>query len=241
MLDSGGMALLSCHHPDNLREHQVTDLERFFRRLVGNLAAADPARLHRPIPLADVQHDILPYRTSRRALELDTSEDYEMVLLRLCAGEGGLVRTEPEDARARFARELESPHPDLGVLHQFENVLLTLRSEPIARALGPEPGAPSAFAPPAARPVPDIGLPELDETAAPEPDAPAEPAAESVEDEPLGPHCLYCGGGLPAGRTVKFCPHCGQSQTAPTCPRCRAEMDPGWRHCVNCGAAVARD
>ena len=113
----------------------MTDLERFFRRLVGNLAGTDPARLHRPLPLADVEQDILPYRANRRALELDSSEDYEMVLLRLCAGEGGFVRTEPEEARISFARELQSPNPDLGILRLFENVVLTLRSEPLARAL----------------------------------------------------------------------------------------------------------
>ncbi len=117
----------------------MTDLERFFRRLVANLAATDPARLHRPIPLDDIRAAIVPYRTNRRALPLDSSEDYELVLLRLCAGEGGCVRTEPEEARARFAEELASPNPDLDVLRRFENVLVSLRSEPLARALEPEP------------------------------------------------------------------------------------------------------
>jgi hypothetical protein len=115
----------------------VTDLERFFRRLVGNLASTDPARLHRPIPLDDVRQTIVPYRANRRALGLESSEDYELVLLRLCAGEGGFVRTEPEEARARFAEELRGNNPDLEVLGAAEDVLLTLRSEPLARALGP--------------------------------------------------------------------------------------------------------
>jgi hypothetical protein len=214
----------------------VTDLERFFRRLVGNLAAADPACLHRPLPLADIQRDILPYRANRRALELDSSEDYELVLLRLSAGEEGLVRTEPEEARARFAEELGSPNPDLGVLHRFENVLLTLRSEPLARALAPEARAEAAYAPPA--PVPELDLPELGEDMLlPELDQNTDRAA--APDEPDDVRCLYCGGGLPAHRTVKFCPHCGQSQAAPTCPRCHGEVEPGWKHCVTCGAAVS--
>ena len=89
----------------------MTDLERFFRRLVANLAASDPARLHRPIPLEDIHESIVPYRSNRRALLLDSSEDYELVLLRLCAGEGGLVRTEPEEVRARFAEEAGAPTP----------------------------------------------------------------------------------------------------------------------------------
>ena len=65
----------------------MTDLERFFRRLVANLAGTDPALLHRPIPLEDIHQSIVPYRTNRRALQLESSEDYELVLLRLCAGE----------------------------------------------------------------------------------------------------------------------------------------------------------
>lgn len=208
----------------------MTDLERFFRRLVGNLASTDPARLHRPIPLDDVRQTIVPYRANRRALGLESSEDYELVLLRLCAGEGGFVRTEPEQARARFAQELHGPNPDLEVLGAAENVVLTLRSEPLARALGPEPEPEAVYAPPAPAPTDVPDFPDLDEPA--EPEAPA--------DEPVPPHCLYCGGALPAHRAVNFCPHCGQSQTVAVCPHCHGELEPGWRHCVSCGAAVGQ-
>lgn len=210
----------------------MTDLERFFRQLVRNLASTDPARLHRPIPLEDVIHAIVPYRSNRRALQLDTSEEYELVIMRLCAGEGGFLRTDPEEARARFARELASPNPDLAVLHQVENVVLAIRSEPLARALGPEPEL--EFVPPGHIPqgAPSVELPEVPELEdLPEPDAATEEAA---------PHCLFCGGALPTHRTVNFCPHCGQDQRIAQCPDCRTELEPGWRHCVNCGAAVGQ-
>lgn len=207
----------------------MNHLERFFRRLVGNLASTDPARLHRPIPLEDVRYTILPYRANRRALGLESSEDYELLVLRLCAGEGGFVRTEPAEARARFVEELRSPNPDLSALDAFENVLLTLRAEPLARALGPEPE--QAFAPP---PLPASDVPEF-----PDLDEPAEP--EPAAEEPVPPHCLYCGGALPTNRAVNFCPHCGQSQTVAVCPHCHGELEPGWRHCVSCGAAVSQD
>jgi hypothetical protein len=220
----------------------VTDLERFFRRLVGNLASTDPARLHRPLPLADIQHDILPYRANRRALGLDSSEEYELVLLRLCAGEGGLVRAEPEEARARFAKELESPNPDLTVLDAFDSVLLTLRSEPLARALGPEPE--SAYAPSRDQPSApdDFELPDLpdlgnqDEPAESDPEHRLDPASDIAGST----HCLFCGGTLPTHRTVKFCPHCGQNQTTPVCPQCHGELEIGWKHCVNCGTVVGK-
>lgn len=236
----------------------MTDVERFFRRLVANLASSDPARLHHPIPLEDVYQSIIPYRSNRRALHLETSEDYEMVLLRLCAGEGELVRTEPEDARVEFAEEVKSPNPDLDVLRRLEHVVISLRSEPLARALDPEPEVerpyltPSAAMPPAP-PIPGLDLPQLEaiepvdeaETLLdddPLPDEPDRPVLDEdqLADEPAdpAPHCLYCGDRLPADRPVRFCPHCGQRQTPPECPRCHSEVEPGWRHCVSCGAAL---
>jgi hypothetical protein len=222
----------------------VTELERFFRRLVANLAGSDPARLHRPIPLEDIHESIVPYRSNRRALLLDSSEDYELVLLRLCGGEGGLVRTEPEEARARFAEEAASTNPDLTVLRKFEHVLISIRSEPLARALGPDPDPDLPYAPPPAGPsltgLDLSGLDPINDLDPIDPDVVTEEIGEGVEPLPdEAPQCLYCGGGLPVGRAVRFCPHCGQRQAPPECPRCHAEVEPGWRHCVTCGAALA--
>ena len=60
----------------------MTDLERLFRRLVDNLIAIDPARLHRPIALSDLLNSVIPYRTTRRALNIDSAEDYDTLILR---------------------------------------------------------------------------------------------------------------------------------------------------------------
>lgn len=210
----------------------MTDLERLYRRLVQQLAATDPARLHRPLPLDEIVHSLVPYRANRRALGVDTSEEYELVLMRLCAGEGGLARTEPEEARARFAAELGSSNPDLAALHSFESVLITLRPEPLSRVLDsadtelePEPAA-----------LPDIpgleALAELDDEVGPDPDP------ETIPEPEAPSRCAYCGGRLPSGRAVNFCPHCGQNQTVVLCPGCRSEVEPGWKHCVHCGRAV---
>jgi hypothetical protein len=218
----------------------VTDLERLFRRLVRNLAGTEPARLHQPLPLADIYQSIVPYRSNRRSLQLESSEDYELVLLRLAAGEGGFVRTEPEEARKKLAAEVASSNPDLTLLRRVENVFLTLRSEPLAYALGPEP---EPAAPPLvdARPAPaPLGLPELPELPElSEPDErPELPELEPTTPEEGVPHCLFCGGTLPGHRTVTFCPHCGQRQGPATCPACHSEVEPGWRHCVSCGSAL---
>lgn len=231
----------------------MTEVERFFRRLVSTLASTDPARLQGPLPLDDITGSILPYRAHRRALGLDTVEDYEAVLLRLCAGEGDLVWTEPEEARARFVAELRSPHPDLTALYAFENVVLTFRPEPLLWALAPAPEPRPEYQEPDARaadPEPTPQVIDTEEEAPPEPvivlgaaqyEAEPEPEAEPETEEiegPAAPTCLYCGGSLPTNRQVNFCPHCGQSQTRILCPECRNEVEQGWRHCVNCGAAV---
>jgi hypothetical protein len=199
---------------------------------VQQLAATDPARLHRPLPLDEIVHSLVPYRANRRALGVDTSEEYELVLMRLCAGEGGLARTEPEEARARFAAELGSSNPDLAALHSFESVLITLRPEPLSRVL--DSADPELEPEPAALPdIPGLeALAELDDESGPDPDPETLPEAEAPS------RCAYCGGRLPSGRAVNFCPHCGQNQTVVLCPGCRSEVEPGWKHCVNCGRAV---
>ncbi len=217
----------------------MTDLERFFRRIVSNLAATDPRRLGEPIPLADIPLSIVPYRTNRRALRLDSSEEYEMVLLRLCAGEGGYIRTDPEQVRQKFEAETRSANPDLEVIHRFEDVSIVLRADRVDRAMQPAeefdvmPAAGPPLAPRFDEPE-EIGEHEIEEAVADE-----ELGEEELPpaDESSGSQCVYCGGGLP-GRPVNFCPHCGQSQVATVCPRCHADVEPGWRHCVNCGAAL---
>ena len=231
----------------------MTEVEKFFRRLVSTLAASNPARLQGPLLLDDITGSILPYRTHRRALELDTVEDYEAVLLRLCAGEGDLVRTEPEDARKRFVAESRSNNPDLTALYAFENVYLSFRPEPLLWALAPDPRA--DYAPPAPpleaslpepeppgpeveEPVLVLGAAQLEMPPRPEESDPAL-ADEMVEAaEPPGPAACTAADHSPPTAPVNFCPHCGQSQTQILCPECRSEVEPGWRHCVNCGAAV---
>ncbi len=229
----------------------MTDLERFFRRIVTNLAAADARRLREPVPLADIPVSIVPYRTNRRALQVDTSEEYEMVLLRLCAGEGGYVRTDPEQVRQKFEAEARSANPDLEVLHRFEDVSILLRPDRVDRALRPIPEAIDAT--PISLFTPTASLNDTEEMVEEEmveEEMVEEEIGEMIEeevageefapgDEPAGSQCVYCGGALP-DRPVNFCPHCGQSQVATVCSSCHAEVEPGWRHCVNCGVALGR-
>lgn len=214
----------------------MEDLSRFFRQIVRNLAAADPARLRRPLSAGEIRQTILPYRANRRALQLETSEDYELVLIRLCAGEGGFARTEPDDVQAEFAAEALNSNPDLRIVHRHEDAVVILNQKLLARALDPAQGlafAPSdqRFAPPAAE----------EPVSAPDPPAPRR-GSSKPRTGPLPPAiCRACRGKLPPERSVKFCPHCGASQALTHCPECQTELEPAWRHCVTCGAAVKRD
>ncbi len=233
----------------------MNDLQRFFRQLVTNLAAVDPARVHRPLAIADIQHDILPYRANRRALQVDTSEDYESLLLRLCAGEDGLATMEPHEIQTRFALELKAPSPDLSLLNQHADARLLLATTPVTQVLRAHPHA--AYAPPGdswSSPEP-AGNEEYapggrEEETSIEADAPTteaislddirlppEPMRRRVSDR--APMCPYCGSTLPVGRQVNFCPQCGQTQSAARCSECLAEIEVGWRHCIACGALAA--
>lgn len=51
--------------------------------------------------------------------------------------------------------------------------------------------------------------------------------------------CAFCGEGLPAGRRIRFCPHCGGDQRLHPCPRCDAVLERDWRYCISCGHETA--
>jgi predicted RNA-binding Zn-ribbon protein involved in translation (DUF1610 family) len=203
-----------------------SDLERFFAQLVRNLAAINPARLRQPLTLAEIRESIIPYRANRRALQLESSEDYELIVMRLCAGEGGFAITEPEEAHAEFVNELEGPNPDLTIVERHRKAVLALEPRSVAKALNPKPEL--AYAPWEEQ-VSHAALTRKAE-------------ADAAERLPPAPdrtlQCTHCGAGLPVDRPVNYCPKCGQSQLR--CPKCRAELERGWRHCVSCGAALGQ-
>jgi hypothetical protein len=214
----------------------MTDVERLFRQLVANLRATDPTRLRQPLLLADIRQSLVPYRANRRALQMESSEDYEVALMRLCAGVGGFAHTGPDEVRDEFLREVESPNPDLTLIQQREGAVVHLNSDAVARVLDQRPDqayAPQDHAsytprpqqPRAATPVP---TPRKSRKAAPEPARAEEKAAR----------CPRCGGALPVNRVANFCPQCGQNLVRRKCPACQTELEASWKHCVNCGATA---
>jgi len=238
------------------------ELDRLFRRVVANLAALDPSRVHGPVEVAELYEQLVPYRTHRTSLAMDTHEDYEMALLRLLAGERGYAFVEPEAARAALAAEAASINPDTGLYRQFRSATVTFDLEHVSAALGeleaPGTGPPPSSAPQEPEPArtraePDW-FPEItgeaeerepparakardDAAAEALPFALEEEGAEAPGVEPrrgTAP-CAYCGGALPFGRAVIYCPHCGQNVGVVHCPACGTELDVGWHFCITCG------
>ena len=225
----------------------MDELTRFARRLVEQLTASKEG-VNRAVPIGLIREKILPYRTHRRALMLDSVEDYETVLLRLAAGERGFVRTLPPAAAKRCQDELAGANPDLGLLDELADSTIQITSLAAAQIVGDEEevalseakGAVSAEAPvPSAPPRPQGDKPQSRRTA-----EVASVAPRPREDHPPPPvpsgagECRHCHHVMPAGRTVVFCPWCGGRLIPFTCARCQTELDSEWRHCITCGAPV---
>ena len=237
----------------------MTDLDPLFRLLVRRLAEQDPARVHQPIAINELMDAVLPYRLVRRELGVDTAEDYEALLLQLCAGEGGFVQSDAA-AQSAMAAELTKPLPDLTLLRVYGETSVVLRTDPMRSALAENPEARYAPpGPPESAPV-VYEEPESDEPRDPEPverplwgtavvvqskslpfdaidrDAvAAHPEPDSELDAGSRVRCPFCGGILPPRMMINFCPHCGMGQDVGKCRACGADMDLGWRFCVACG------
>jgi hypothetical protein len=231
----------------------MDELDRLYRRLVQNIRAAFPDLLTRPFEVSQIYQHVIPYRLNRRELGLDTNEEYELTLMQLLSGARGLIAGDDEMQRALRA-ELESPNPDLTAFRAFATSMVSLAPEalraleaqPLVRSTGPSAAAPER--PPATAQVEMAGR-ATEEVAVGEegPPRPLQARAESkrkspprstaaARPTPVG--CRYCGGELPEGREVTFCPHCGQNLTVKQCPACSTELELGWRYCVTCGRQV---
>lgn len=206
------------------------DLHVLFARLARALHDAAPTRVVQPFEIAELSARWIPYASIRGELALPTIEEYELLLMRLVSGEGGLVFAD-ESLQDDLRRELASSNPDLSALRTYGSARITLAREAVRNALDLEPGSlpqPSVTeARPAARPRAPEQSPVGDPTATP-------PLPRTT------PHlsCQFCGRNLPSDRPIAYCPYCGLNVTTQLCPGCSSEVSPGWRFCVTCGRAI---
>jgi hypothetical protein len=238
----------------------VDELTRFAQRLVEQLGATGEG-VHRPVEIATLRETVLPYRAHRRALGIETVEDYETVLLRLVAGERGYVKTMPAQAAERCREELAHSNPDLGVLDEVGAATIQITSMAAAQIVdgggdGRTGGQPEkAVERPVGRVTEQVvedkprasvkveRPPKKPAQSAPPPEAIVSSelsmsSVSSAKSASPGGSCPQCQHAIPSGRQVVFCPWCGTRLIPFTCARCQTELDSRWKHCITCGAPV---
>ena len=241
----------------------MDNLDRMFRHLARTVRAKHPQYLSQPFTVAELHQSILPYRLHRRELGLETNEDYEITLSELLAGSRDYLIVD-ESMRDRLRSELASKNPDPTAFKQFATYTVAL-SPGALRSLEAGPGddvstpltldamgstPTTAETPVAATPVnnPPPSPPAPRAASAPSPPPPKAASRISSSRSPIGSRavvagagdrCRYCNELLPDGRTITFCPHCGQNLTVVNCEACGTELEVGWKFCPVCGRPAA--
>lgn len=220
----------------------MDQLDRIFQRLVHNIRSRNPSHVSLPFTVAELYEQFVPYRHNRRELGIETNQDYEVTVMRLLSGERGYLLGDAGMQEA-LRNELEARDPDVGAFREYSATEVSISPEALQQLGGAPRGAPRK--PPAAAAVerePDAAAAMAAEpptatdpqaVAAGAPQAPATPA--DARPEYTKTRCRFCGGDLPEGREVKFCPTCGQNLAISRCPACGSDIEAGWRFCITCG------
>lgn len=187
------------------------DLDRLFRQLVVNIRAEYPQYLTSPFPVAEVYQSVVPYRTNRNELGIEMHEDYELALTRLLAGERGYVSGDPAMRQALSGKNKIN-------FRNYAASLIEISADAVAHL--------DEIMRRSGRPI----TPTVSPVASPRATAPMTIIAS-------GP-CAFCGGHLPDGRRITFCPYCGQNVTVKLCPACSAELEVHWSFCPVCGREI---
>jgi len=242
----------------------MDDLDRVFHRLVSNIRHRHSEYLTLPFTVQELYETLIPYRHHRRELGIETNQDYEIAMSRLLSGERDYLLAD-QVMRDKLKAELQSGHGDPGAFREFAGAKVSLAPEALRRiraltaagdegsteAPAPAKSAPAINAtfpvasPPAPAPAPPAPFGQPSRPA--QPAAPARPveaakaapaALNSMMNTSVPEGCRFCGGTLPEGRTVVYCPHCGNNLSVSRCPACGSELEKGWKFCVTCGRGV---
>jgi predicted RNA-binding Zn-ribbon protein involved in translation (DUF1610 family) len=194
----------------------MDDLDRLVRRLVQNVRNSYPQYLSQPVEVSELYQTLIPYRHNRTELEIETNQDYEAALCQLLSGERGYATGDAAMQEA-MRKELSSPNPNTAVFRDFAAARVTLTAEAV-RHFADSPTSLQRGAP----------------SASPRMSTPTSSSGSSAASA-----CRYCGGALPDGRKVLFCPSCGQNLMVQRCPACGTELEIHWKYCITCGRGVA--
>jgi len=169
------------------------------------------------------------YSTTMVSLAPDGARSTDSPVLRR-PGSGGTAAI-PSTAAAA-----PPPAPAPAQAAMADRPTLGVPEQPAPAQRAPAPRAPAPRAPStrtAAPPAPAAPPPAPARPAAPQPTL-----ATGERSIVASGSCRYCGGSLPDGRHITFCPHCGQNLTVVSCPACGTELDVGWKFCTTCGRAA---
>lgn len=192
----------------------MDDLDRLAFRVARTVRATYPHLLEHGFTLSDLEERLAPFPEARREMASNGPDGYEMTILRLLSGERGYVAAEPELQQA-CRRALQMPSPTVSIVRTWASSTLTLRDPAVTMG-----GERISGAHVAARA-----------------DSEGSTAAQPARTGPRGDgcQCHFCGGSLPSGRSLTFCPYCGLNLTVRQCPACSTELERAWRFCVTCG------
>jgi len=187
------------------------DLDRLFRRLVINIRAEYPQYLTSPFPVAEIYQSVVPWRTNRNELGIELHEDYELALTQLLAAERGYISGDAAMRQALAGKsKINYRNYAASVVEISPDAVAHL--DEIMRRSG--------------RPI----TPTVSPVASPRAAAPTTIVAS-------GP-CAFCGGALPDGRRITFCPYCGQYVTVKLCPACSPELEVNYSLSPVCGGGI---
>ena len=225
----------------------MDDLDRVFHRLVSNIRHRHSEYLTLPFTVQELYETLIPYRHHRRELGIETNQDYEIAVARLLSGERDYLLAD-QAMRDKLVAELGSGHGDPGAFREFASSKVSLAPEALRRIRGlTASGADADDAPDAgSTSTPQPAISKTFPVASPPMPAPAvetsktAPAAalSSMMNATVPEGCRFCGGTLPEGRAVVYCPHCGNNLSISRCPACGSELEKGWKFCVTCGRGV---
>ena len=227
-------------------------LENLHRYLAEAINLRGPGAGDRPVTVAEIYQNLVPYREVRERLGIESTGEYEHALLRLLAGEFGLARLEPANARDEVRAALESADPNLGIYRKFAACDVWIALDPSsakpngeprdsaarhieapAASTAVEPPPPSPVAPPPPPPPAPSSVPRA--TGQGGESAMSAPAAQPTD---VASTCAFCSEPLPTGRAVVYCPFCGKDQRRRPCPECAEVLERSWRFCIACGTDV---
>lgn len=231
------------------------DVQRFFGQLVRALSNGDVDRSRDPIEIAEIYQSVLPYRRYRKALRVESNQDYEMVLLRLLAGEGGYASVDPVEVQDALIEEINSVNPNPGAFRDYAAAKVYLNSSAVQTLTADfDEYAP----PPSVLEELENDTPPVEEYAPPDPEGgqrsvhipfmtdpadvsplPGLERAPIFSEKDSGPRsCPDCMRDLPRNRHVKFCPYCGSNVETRRCPACQTDLAHDWKYCITCGTTV---